>query len=174
MLKNLGDIFTYLNEKLLDGELDDITDAIEYLEEAQNIIAEADPIEAPILTITLTGNSITVPTDFLRINKVMQNGAPLNSVSLWANTLNLPVSTGDIQIYYYKRPTPLNPASLDQVPDIDSKYWHHMAQYAAKMYFLIDDDEDMRKAFKETFLESVTLLSSKKKTSRETNFKNLW
>jgi hypothetical protein len=175
MLKNLGDIYKHCNEKLLEDQLNDISDIIEYLEECQNIIVEGDPLEAPIVTITLSGNSFDLPENFKTLNKVVQIDT-ITPVEIWANVLYLPstITSGDVKLYYFRKPTALDPDNLDQVPDVDPKYYPLMAKYAAEMYYLVDDDEDMRAAFKDSFFQNYSLIANKKSTDKKYNFTNLW
>lgn len=175
MLKNLGDIFKYTSEKLLSGELDSIDDIIEYLEECQQLISEKEPLEAPILTISLQNNSITLPSDFMKLKKIVINDAEVEPVQKWNNVITIPIkySSGEAKLFYFRKPTPLDPFNLNQIPDIDPKYYSIMAKYAAKMYYLVDDDEDMMKSFKDSFFESLTMLGSKQ-SNKQSNYKNLW
>jgi len=173
MLENLGDIFEYTNTNLLDGELDSLSDIISYLEEAQNKIVEKAKVEAPILTITLTSNEVTLPDDFMFLKKIMVNGVRVEPEEKWDKILYLPenIKIGTAKLYYYKKPRSLDGNDLSQVPDIDSRYFYNMAQYAAEMYRLMDDDEQQAR-FAAKFFEGLMIYSTSSTT--QSKFKNVW
>lgn len=174
MLKNLGDIFTYTSQTLLEGEIEEISELIEYFEEFQNKVAERSKIEAPVYNFTLTSNEIIVPEDFLSFSDLKVDGKSVEIVSSWGRTLTLPIDkkSGSASLYYYKKPTPLDAENPDQVPDIDSRYFYTMGQYAFKMYYIVDDDDDMVKKVKELFFEGMTFYSNNKNII--TKIKNVW
>lgn len=175
MLRTLGDIYEYTNEKLLGGELSDISDVIEFLEECQNVICDKDPLEAPIHYVELTTNSITLPSDFQCLRKIVIDDAEVQPQEMWGGSLTLPseYSTGEAKMYYYRKPTALNPDDLTQEPDIDQRYFPAMAKYAAQMYYLTDDDVEVSSQWKNSFFDSLAVFN-KKTQNKQSNFKNLW
>jgi hypothetical protein len=175
-VKTLGDLYKYTNEKLLQGELDSISDVIEYFEECQHIVAGKFPIEAPKLTVALTTNEITKPADYQELRKIMINGASVAPVDVWGNTIELPAKyvSGDATLYYYRKPAALDPDNLNQVPDVDGRYLPLMAKYAAKMYYLADDDSEMREAYRNEFIENLLNLGDVNKNKKRSNYSNIW
>lgn len=174
MLRNLGEIYNYTNDRLLEGELEDISDVIEYFEEFQNKVTVRAKLEAPPYTVALTSNVLVVPENFLSLARLKVDGKPVVVEEVWGRELSLQkdITTGSATLYYYRRPTPLDPENLSQVPDIDSRYLYAMGQYAAKMYYMVDDDDDMVEKFKESFFEGMTIYSTSKNTVTKIN--NVW
>lgn len=180
-IETLQDIFNYCNNDLLDGELDALTDIINYLNEAQNIIAEVALIEAPLVTTTLTSTcQVVIPANNLKVSEfalVRTDGVkedPIEPIKEWNNIayFNKSLEGRTINLYYYKKPTALNASTLTQVPDVDSRYFHSMAQYAAEMYKLKDDDAEAQESFTKKFIQGLTLYSKNKGAIRQ--FKNVW
>jgi hypothetical protein len=159
----LQEIFDYCNNHLLENELAEISDIIAFLNEAQNIIARIDLIQATPVEYTLTTNSFTVPADFLRLHK-----ATLDDVNIyfneepWAGVMTLPTSIteGTLKLWYFKKPVALSASTPSQVPEIGEQYHQLLADYAAKMYYLIDDDEGMRNAFAAEFNAKIAGLKT--------------
>jgi hypothetical protein len=176
MLKTLEDLYNYTNERLLDGNLDSIDDVIEFFEECQQIITEKYPIEAPKLNILLTSNEITKPANFKDLKKIIIDDAEVNPVEIWGDTITLDerYNTGNAVLYYYKKPAELDNTNLNQVPDVDSRYLPLMAKYAAKMYYLVDDDEAMREAFRMNFIEQLVSIGNINKNGKRSGYKNIW
>jgi hypothetical protein len=176
LIKTLGELFNFTNEKLLDGNLDSIDDVIEYYEECQQLIADIFPIEAPKLTIVLTSNEITKPADYKSLKKIVINSTEVLPQEVWGNVITLSASykSGEATLYYYKKPDELIKSNLNQVPDVDSRYLPLMAKYAAKMYYLVDDDEDMREAFRTDFISQLNSIGNVNKNGKQSNYKNLW
>lgn len=181
MLSNLGDIFNYCNNDLLDGELTDIFDVINHFQEATNIIAEVSPIEAPMVTFILDATcKITLPSDFLKLDRFMivsQDGTietDLEPIKNWAREVffNLGSKGRTVNFYYYKNPSILLPANLAQVPDIDSRYFPSIAQYAAEMFKLKEDDEEVKRQFAAKFYSNLQIYSKHNCISRK--IKNVW
>lgn len=172
-MDNLGDLFSYTNLDLLDGELDDINDIISHLEEGQNKIAEVAKIEAPIFTTTLTSNTFDLPDDFLLMESITLNDLPIQPDRVWAGKVyfNKLITTGDVEMLYYRRPIPLDPTNLLQVPDLDKRYWYTLCQYAAEMYKIKDNDDQMVADFQQKFIEGLGVYSKTKATM--SNFYNL-
>jgi hypothetical protein len=109
------------------------------------------------------------------MKKLQVDGADIRTTDeAWNGLLPLPAAnkTGEAKLWYYRKPTYLDPLNLEQVPDIDPRYFHTIGQYAAEMYYRADDDEDMREAFTEKFFEGITYY--KKSSGTVTNFKNVW
>jgi hypothetical protein len=175
MLKNIGDIYNYTNEKLLSDELTSVNDIIEYLEEAQNIIVEKFPLEAPIFSLTLTNNQFTLPDDFAAINNLTVDKAAVTPDDVWNKVVTLPkdITSGSLELRYYRKPNALDPSNLAQIPDVEPRFFIMMAKYAAKMYYLADDDAEMREAFKTDFADNLNFYSNPT-VNRKSNFKNLW
>lgn len=175
MIKTLGDLYNYTNS-LIEDELQGIDDVIEYFEECQHIIAGKFPIEAPKMVITLTSNEITKPADFHTLRKIIINGYEVTPVDIWGNTIELPseYNSGEATLYYYKIPTELDRNNLNQVPDIDPRYLPLMGKYAAKMYYLKDDDPEVREAYRAAFIESLNYLGDVNRNRKKSNYINLW
>ncbi len=174
-MDNLGEIFTYLKDTLLQGAVDEISEVIGYLNDAQDLISDKFPIQAPLYTTTLTTNSLTLPNDFKSLKKLKIDDIEIDTYEdPWAGELELNenYTSGTVKLYYYKKPTQLDATDLDQIPDIDARYWNAMAEYAAKVYYLVDDDDDMLKKFRDQFYETLASISTAKKTI--TRFKNVW
>ena len=174
MLNNLGEIYNYTKDVLLQGEIDDIAEIIEYLEEGQQRISERVPIEAPIYTVTLTTNEITLPADFKKFKKLKVDDVVIEPDEVWAGLMTLPATytTGTAKLYYYKKPTALVSTNLAQVPDIDQRYYSTIAQYAAEMYYMVDDDTEMQQKFTSKFFESIEIYGNSKNTVSK--YKNIW
>jgi hypothetical protein len=154
----LGDIYKYANETLLGSSLDNISEIIVFLQKAQDIIELKCPVKAPKFTTILTTNSFLLPADYWKLHKkgVRVNGVKVENLEKWAGNMYLPSSytSGSLEMYYYKRATPLDYKNLNQVPDIDARYHPAMAEYAAKMRRLVGDDEQM-KLFEKEFASSL-------------------
>lgn len=174
MLQTLGEIFNHINDQLLDGELESINDVLQFLEECQQRLSIKYPIEAPIVSLTLTSNEITVPADLQKLNRITVDGVKVAPTEVWGDVIYLPTAykAGTAKLYYYKKPTALDPGNLLQVPDIDSRFFPAMAKYAASMYYLVDDDSDMREAFRSAFYADMDGISVSKET--KCTFTNLW
>ncbi len=175
MPNNLGEIYTYLNTNLLDGELEGIDGVIGYLEECQQKISEKFPIEAPILSVILESDTIAVPVDMRQLVKIVVDDNRIQPKEVWGGTIYLPAGyqTKTAKVYYHRKPTVLDPLNLSQVPDVDSKFFNIMADYAAQRYYLADDDEDMRAKFEKAFWDGMTAFSGTGKV-RESNYTNVW
>jgi len=180
-LNNLGDIYNYCNDDLLDGELSDINEVINYLEEAQNIIAEVALIEAPLVTTVLDSTcKITMPTNLLKTKEftlISCDGVletPLEPLREWAGEafFHYIYNGRTVNLYYYKKPTALNPNNLSQIPDVDARYYFNIAQYGAEMNKLKDDDTEAQDSFRRKFSEGLQMYSKNKGTTRQ--FKNVW
>lgn len=172
-MKNLGDIFKHTNEKLLEGSLGDVAEIIEFLEECQQKININDPLEAK-RTVSFADGELILPSDYLKFKKLKIDGKYVEPLEEWAGVLTLPSDyvDGTAEFYFYRKPAALDPLNLDQVPDIDPRYFPSMAAYAAKMFNLVDDDEDLREAFKAEFFDG--LATFKKSKTSTTTFKNVW
>lgn len=150
----LQEIFDYTNNVLLDGELDELSNIIDFLDEAQQMIARIDMVPATPVEYELTTNAITLPADFLRLYKATLEEEPYTFTDEpWAGELTLPtgVTEGTLKLWYFKIPAALSVLTPTQVPEVNPVYHRMMADYAAKMYYLIDDDADMRDAFAAEF-----------------------
>lgn len=179
-MDNLGDIFDYCNEDLLDGELDSLSDILGSLNEAQNIVSQVSPVEAPLVATVLdTACTITLPTNLAKVKEfrlLESDGtteSPIEPIKDWAGVVyfNTYYSGRTINLYYYKKPTTLT-AVTSQVPDVDSLYWYAMAQYVASVWKLKDDDESMKRQLEEKFISGLSSYSRSKNVTR--NFRNVW
>lgn len=172
-MKTLQDIYTYLNDRLLEGNLGGIKEVIDYLNEGQTLISQKFPVEAPKLTVTLTTNSFSIPSDMETLKKIKRGTTELTEIEMWAGiiTLNSNIKDGTIDVYYYKTPTPLDDTNVSQVPDIDSRYFYALAKFAAEAYYLVDDDPEMREAFKAAFVNNLSTMAPKHSV---TKFVNGW
>jgi hypothetical protein len=176
LIKTLDDLYKYTNEKLLQGELDGIDDVIDYFDECQQLIAGKFPIEAPKITVTLTTNEIAMPSDFQELRKIVINSTEVNPTDIWGETIDLPkeYTSGEATLYYYKKPNELDKSNLNQVLDIDSRYIPLIGKYAAQMYYLTDDDPEMREAYRTSFIESLSEIGNINKNKKRSNYKNVW
>jgi hypothetical protein len=160
----LQEIFDYVNDHLVENELADISDILPFLNEAQNVIARIDKIPATPVSYTLTTNEVTLPSDFLRFAKATLDDVPyaLPADGLWGNTLTLPTgqTSGTLKVWYWKRPEELSASTPTQVPEVDTCYHMAMANYVAKMYYLVDDDPDMRSAFEREFAGQIAAMKT--------------
>ena len=181
MISNLGDIFNYCNNDLLDGELTDINDVINHFQEATNIISEVSPIEAPMVATILDATcKVTLPIDFLKLDRFMilsESGTietDLEPIKSWAGEVyfNLANEGRTVNQYYYKKPATLLPTNLAQVPEVDSRYFPSIAQYAAEMFKLKEDDEEAKKQFAAKFYSNLQIYSKCKCITRK--IKNVW
>lgn len=158
----LTEILTYANVLTEDG-FDTLADCIDFLNEAQDLIAGWEPIQADPVEYTLTTNLITLPVDFLQMSHATYEDYPyLLTSQPWKGTLELPTSmtSGTLKIWYYKTPAVLLSSTPSQVPEVATKYHRAMASYAAKMYHLIDDDPALREAFRNEFMQSLTAMKT--------------
>jgi hypothetical protein len=172
-MKTLQDIFDYINDRLIDGQADGLKSLIEYMNEGQALIVQKYPIEAPKLTVTLTSNVFAVPADMETLKKIVRNKATLNEVEIWNGEiiLNENIKDGTVDVYYYKTPARLEDTSPSQIPDIDSRYFYSLAKYVSGLFYLAEDDADMREAFNNSFLQSLNSIAPK---NTITKFKNGW
>lgn len=181
MIKTLGELYNYTNDILLQGVLDSIDDVIDYFEEAQQRIATKDKLEA-LQSYILSTNTITVPDNYMNLKKMKISGCTnvadgeIYAEEMWQKTVELPanINNGTLKFYYFKNPTPLDSDDLDQVPDIDYRYLNSMAQYAAKMYYMVDDDPDMKRAFTENFFEGLSYFNSLNGIEQPFKIRNVW
>lgn len=153
-------ILDYANT-LTDGSFTDLSEIIHFLNEAQDLICRFDRIQAGPATYVLTTNSITLPTDCMQAAKMTYNDIPLVlEEEPWAGVITLPtaMTEGTIKLWYYRYPATLLSTTPTQVPDVGTQYHRAMASYAAKQYFLIDDDAALRDAFKTEFVQSLQAL----------------
>lgn len=175
MLNNLGDIYNYLSQNLLQRSVKSIDSVIDYLEEAQQKIAQKWPVQAPVFTTTLTTNSFTLPTDFDKLVKATVKGVEVNPEMIWQGEMTLPsaYNEGELKLWYYKKITPLNKANLAQVPEIDQRFFPAMAKYAAGMFYVVDDDPEQQRAFDEAFMKELTGMAEVGKP-KVYQLNNLW
>ena len=184
MLNTLGDIYNYCNDSLLSGGLSSITEVVEYFQEAVNIIAEIHPIEATMVSTTLDATAlITLPTDLLKVKEFRlyddslgyEDPTPAIPHKVWAGVAYFNPTNYNgrvINLYYYKKGSELTSGTLTQVPNIDKRLYYSVAQYAAEMWKLKDDDPEMQEAFRKKFITGLGTYS--KGNSAEVNFKNYW
>jgi len=159
----LNEIYLYANQ-ILNQELSDLSDIIDYLNEAQDYIASEDPIQATPVEIELDeDHEIQMPADLWRLHRMTIDDVDyLPSEASWAGVLVLPdaYTEGTVKIWYYRAPATLSADSPDQVPDVPVRYHRHLATYAAKMYHLVDDDQALKMAFLEEFVTGIQLMKS--------------
>ena len=172
-MNTLQDIYSYLNDRLLEGNLGSIKEVIDYLNEGQTLISQKFPVEAPIITIALTTNSFPIPSDMETLRKIKRGTTELTEIEIWANTItiNSNIKDGTVDVYYYKTPTRLDENNVSQIPDIDSRYFYALAKFAAEAYYLVDDDPEMREAFKSSFISNLSTMAPKHSV---TKFVNGW
>jgi hypothetical protein len=155
-------IYDYAN-KLLDASLNDISDIIEYLNEAQRYIVGLDPLQASATGVLDETHSITLPSDFLALKAIVIDDYDYStSGELWAGVITLPVgyTEGTYVLKYYRSPVLLDGNVTDQVPDIHEKYHPLLAVYAAKMYNLVEDDQEIKAAYMDEFVQGVSNLKT--------------
>lgn len=179
MLNNVGEIYDYCNNNLLDNELYDVSDIINYLNEAQSIICQKSPLEAKTNYTLDSTHKFTLPTDWLSTEKIMW--LKLNATTpihiepdeVWMNEVILPLicTQGTIYLYYYKKPTELT-VTRSQIPDIDARYNYSLASYAAEMFKLRDDDLEIAEQFRQRFMRSLDMLQTQKGNINKV--KNIW
>lgn len=154
----LDEILDYANI-LTEDAFEGLSDIIEYINEAQDLIAKWDMIQAPPVEISLTSNAVTLPEDFMKLHKMTLNDFPYTPPSApWAGELTLETSIdeGTLKIWYYKKPTILSASTPSQVPEVKTEYHRAMASYAAKMFHLIDDDPALKAAFQDEFIKALS------------------
>lgn len=164
----IQEIFDYCNTSLLESELTDLSDIISFLNEAQNVIARLDMIQAAPVEIELTTNEFSLPADFLRLYKATLDDKPYAfDEKPWAGVQPLPegLDEGTVKLWYYKKPATLLASTPTQVPEIDPIYHPLLGDYAAKMYYLIDDDPAMRDSFAREFQNKIAAFKTPPATS---------
>ena len=168
----LEQILDYANI-LSEEAFDSLADIIEYINEAQDLIANWDMIQATPVEIPLTSNVVTLPTDFMKLYKMTLDDIPYSPPSApWAGELTLEdsIEDGTLKIWYYKKPTILSASTPSQIPEIKSDYHRALAVYATKMFHLVDDDQGLKEAFQQEFIMSLT--GNKVSTGMATKYKN--
>lgn len=165
---NLGEIFNYANDNLLEGNLDSISEIIRYLQKAQDIIERKAPVKAPVFTTILTASHFTLPENYRRLHEYgiyIDGNKFTGKTKIWPNAdgtkeMYLPasVNSGSLEMYYYKKATPLNGNDLSQVPDVDERYHIAMAEFAAKMVKMVDDDS-LKKDYENEFFASLAIFN---------------
>lgn len=170
----LQEIFNYANQ-LAENNFHEMSDAIGYLNEAQDIISRFDPVQAQPYHTIVTTEGIGLPTNLLRVSRILVSGAEYRTrEQAWNNVLpapDLPVGT-KVVIYYYSKPSELTEMAAMQEPRVPKQYHRAMAHYAAKMFYLVDDDPPLRDAFKQEFMSLLGSLKSGQNTT--SNFINFW
>lgn len=168
----LEQILDYANV-LSEEAFDSLADIIEYINEAQDLIAKWDMIQATPVEIPLTSNVVPLPTDFMKLHKATIDDIPYNfPEEPWAGqvTLETERTEGVLKIWYYKKPTVLSASTPSQIPEIKSDYHRVLAVYATKMFHLVDDDQGLKEAFQQEFIMSLT--GNKVSTGMATKYKN--
>lgn len=79
----------------------------------------------------------------------------------------------ELEMFYHKKPAILDYNDLTQIPEIDDRYLYTLAQYAAEMYALSDEDDDVQELFRNKFIEGLTIYKTPSKTKSYT-VKNFW
>lgn len=158
---NLQQIFERANV-LAENNFAAMSDVIGHLNAAQAIIARFDPIKSEPYYTMVTEAGIMLPSDLLRIHRIYVNDAVyLPTDSAWGGIISdpsLPIGAL-VKILYYAKPPDLVATSPYMEPRVQKQYHEAMAIYAAKMFYLIDDDGPLQGAFHNEF---VTMLGSLK------------
>lgn len=157
----LQQIFNYANT-LTEDAFGELADIIEYLNEAQDLVARFDRVRAAPIEFTLTTNSVTLPADLMQVERMTYKLSADSTVEIpfnqalepWGSVLTLPttMTSGVLTVWYYKIPATLLSTTPTQVPEVGAQYHRSLAVYAAKNYFMVDDDPAMREAYKAEFI----------------------
>lgn len=157
----LQEIFNYANV-LAENNFEEMSDVIEFFNEAQNIIATFDPLKSQPYYTVVTEQGIMLPSDLLRVHQIYVDDVIYQPKEpAWGGIIPTPDLAEDkmVKILYYVRPSLLVATAPTQEPRVPKQYHSAMASYAAKMFYLIDDDAPQKEAFQQQFL---TMLSSLK------------
>jgi hypothetical protein len=151
----IQEIYDYANV-LTETIFSDLSEVIEYMNEAQDVIANFDHVEAYPISYTLTDNHrFALPEDFLMVAHFEFEGRriDLSPVTIWNTIMILPetMTSGTLTMYYYKIPERLVATDPTQVPEVKPCYHRAMSYYIAKVYHLIDDDQALRAQFEQEF-----------------------
>ena len=170
----LQEIFNYANQ-LAENNFHEMGDALGFLNEAQDIISRFDPMQAQPFYTIVTDQGIGLPTNLLRVSRITSGGKEYRpKEEAWNNVLptpDLPVGS-QVKVFYYSKPAELSEMTVLQEPRVPKQYHRAMAHYAAKMFYLVDDDPPLRDAFKQEFMSLLGSLKSGQSTI--TNFYNYW
>lgn len=157
---NLQEILARANV-LAEGNFADLDAIIGHLNDAQNLIANFDPIRAEPYYTQVAQGIILLPSDLLRVHRITvddQEYRPTGEV--WGGQI-IDESLTDgamVKIFYYARPATLSSSSPFMEPRVPKKYHEAMAKYAARMFYLIDDDPPLREAFMDDFRSNLASL----------------
>jgi uncharacterized protein (UPF0305 family) len=147
---------------LAENNFAELEDVVGHLNAAQSIISRFDPIKSEPYYTMVTENGIMLPSDLLKVYRIYVDDEPYQPIeSAWGSTipdLHLPLGAV-VKILYYAKPPDLMASAPYMEPRVYRHYHEAMAQYAAKMFYLIDDDPPLRDAFNSEFM---TMLGSLK------------
>lgn len=152
----LTQILAYANV-LTEDAFESLSDCLEFLNDAQDIIARYEMVQAAPVSYVLTTNQIILPVDFMKFHKATLNDVDyIPPESDWNGILALETSLikGTIKLWYYKIPAVL--VLTTQTPEVNPVYHRSIATYAAKMFNLVDDDPALREAYKNEFYLSLS------------------
>lgn len=158
----IQEIFAYGNT-LAENNFEEMNDIIEFLNEAQDIIARFDPLKAQPYYTLVTDQGIMLPSDLLRLHQITVDEVVYYPKGpAWGGIIATPdLTVGSmVQILYYVRPTVLLPSIPLQEPRVPKQYHRAMAAYAARMFYLIDDDAPLREAFQQQFMNQLASLKT--------------
>ena len=152
-------IYDYANV-LTEDSFSAVSEVIEWMNEAQDIIARYDSVEATPVEYTLDeDHEITLPDDFMMAAKFKWEDTTVNltEAEIWDGVMTLPtcMTSGTLKMYYYKHPDVLLSTTLTQVPEVSAIYHRAMAKYIAKMFHLVDDDQALRAQFEAEFAAEI-------------------
>lgn len=188
-MRTVKQLFDYVNKSLLGGSLTNVSDIVEHINNAQDIIAYRFRIEAPIADVTITNNEFDLPIDCVEIKKLVMDGKDLkiesifghnvviqssdSSISPFNTVVTVPVN-GAAKLYYYKKPAFVDGSNVDQELDIDDKYFFVIGKYIASIYSLADDDSEKAIEFKTEFENDLSQISVTDLSNQPTTIKNYW
>ena len=152
-------IYDYANV-LTEDAFSAISETIEWMNEAQDIIARFDHVEAIPINYTLNdSHRFALPEDFMMASKFKWNDSIVNlsQAEIWAGVMTLPttMTSGTLTMYYYKIPEQLNIDTPDQIPEIKPQYHRAIAKYVAAKFHMVDDDQPLRAQFEADFMAEL-------------------
>lgn len=166
-------IYDYANE-LSEESLGDLASTIMWMNEAQDLIARFDHIQATPATYTLTTNEITLPSDFMMAARIKYEGQVIDASALeiWSGVMSLPdwMTTGDLKLYYYRKPAVLLATTPGQVPDVAEQYHGAISYFVVSKYHEVDDDQALAARFSSDFMSMIQ--SMKMPNGHVTNYYN--
>lgn len=158
----IQEIFAYANT-LAENNFEEMNDIIEFLNEAQDVVARFDPLKSQPYYTMVTEQGIMLPADLLRVHQIIVDDVVYHPKEpAWGGMIATPELTlgALVKILYYVRPAVLLPSIPQQEPRVPKQYHRAMASYAARMFYLIDDDGPLREAFQQQFQSQLASLKS--------------